>query len=157
MRDGSCPICGERFASAVFGGPMACVIEGGDRCVRRGFERLERLVKAKDAELAEKNARVLYLEGLINTPHTDEFFEAVRIEAAHQVERFGADDGDKSPTAWFWLLSWLAGKSLHAWKAEDTEKMKHHIISSAACLLNWFRHVVGDDGEMRPGIKEPTT
>ncbi len=132
-----------------------CSSSGAEACVRLGFERLERLVALKDTELAEKNARLLELEGRINTPHTDDWFEAVRLEAAHQVERFGATDGDKEPPAWFWLLSWLAGKALHAWRDGDQEKMKHHLVSSGACLLNWFRHMVGDSAVMRPGIADP--
>ncbi len=152
-----CPICGEFPTYAVPAGAMSCIIEGGDRCVRRGFDRLERLVTSKDSELATKNARLLELEGRINTPHTDDWFEAVRLEAAHQVERFGATDGDKDGPAWFWLLSWLAGKALHAWKDGDSEKMKHHLVSSSACLLNWWRHVAGEAPapSMRPGIADP--
>ncbi|WP_458865021.1 hypothetical protein, partial [Enterococcus faecium] len=29
------------------------------------------------------------LDALINTPHTDEWFDAVRLEAAHQIQRWG--------------------------------------------------------------------
>lgn len=113
--------------------------------------------KILEADNFALKARVLELEGRINTPHTDDWFEAVRFEAAHQIERFGATDGDKGPPAWFWLLSYLAGKVLHAWKEGDHEKMKHHIVSSAACLLNQFRHMDGEAPapSMRPGIADP--
>lgn len=135
---------------------MACIIEGGDRCVRRGFERLERLVKAKDTELAAKNARLLELEGRINTPHTAEWLEAVQLEAAHQVERFGAKhDAGKQPQDWFWLIGYLAGKALASAIVGDDEKAKHHTISTGACLLNWFRQLTGDSNRMRPGIADP--
>lgn len=151
-----CAICGELPTRAVPAGAMACVIEGGDRCVRRGFERLERLVKLKDAELAEKNARLLELEGRINTPHTDDWFEAVRLEAAHQIERFGVKhDAGKNPQDWFWLLGFLAGKANASATLGDDEKAKHHTISSGAMLLNWFRQLSGDSMEMRPGIADP--
>lgn len=96
-------------------------------------------------------ARVAELEALIDTPHTTEFFEAVRMEAAHQVKRWGVDrDAGKEPHDWFWLLGFLAGKAL-----SKPEKRRHHIISSAAALLNWFRAETGDSDAMRPGIEPP--
>lgn len=101
-------------------------------------------------------ARVLELEGRINTPHTDDWFEAVRLEAAHQVERFGAKhDAGKAPQDWFWLLGYLAGKALASTLTGDDEKAKHHTISSGAALLNWFRQLTGDSNAMRPGIADP--
>lgn len=152
-----CPVCGllDRFSTR--SGQSSCDDCGGNECVRRGYQRLSYLVETKDAELAAKNARLLELEGRINTPHTDDWFDAVRLEAAHQIERFGATDGDKEAPAWFWLLSWLSGKALHAWKDGDSEKMKHHVVSSSACLLNWHRHLSGyaEKSGMRPGIADP--
>lgn len=98
-------------------------------------------------------ARVQELEALINTPHTDEWFEAVRLEAAHQVERWGSShDEGKQPADWFWLLGYLGQKAMTAAMAGDETKARHHTISSAAMLLNWFRAIVGDTNAMRPGI-----
>ncbi len=137
-------------------GAFSCRVEGDYACIRRGFERLERLVALKDDELAEKNARLLELEGRINTPHTDDWFEAVRLEAAHQVERWGTEhDQGKAPTDWLWLIGWLVGKSCTSAVKGDVEKAKHHTISTGACLLNWFRALAGDSSEMRPGIADP--
>lgn len=57
--------------------------------------------------------RVAELEALINTPQTADFFQAVRLEAAHQQERWGtAHDQGKEPNDWFWLLGYLGGKAL---------------------------------------------
>lgn len=104
-------------------------------------------------QLAQALARVQELEGLINTPHTDEWFEAVRLEAAHQIERWGdSHDGGKAPADWFWLLGYLGQKAMTAAQAGDETKARHHTISSAAMLLNWFRAIVGDSNAMRPGI-----
>src|SRR5574342_924622 len=101
-------------------------------------------------------ARVLELEGLINTPHTDDWIKAVQLEAAHQVERWGAaHDEGKAPADWFWLLGYLGGKALASAVKGDSEKAKHHMVSSGAVLLNWFRHVTGDSQTMRPGIATP--
>lgn len=105
--------------------------------------------------LNEDNRRlreeVAWLINLINTPRTDDFLEAVRLEAAHQIERWGSEhDAGKTPADWFWLIGFLAGKAMHF-----PEKRKHHIISSAAALMNWFRAVEGISNAMRPGIIPP--
>ncbi len=91
--------------------------------------------KAKGEELAE-------LQALINCPHNDDWFEGTRIEAAHQRERWGSEhDDSKSPEDWFWLVGYLAGKCLRASIEGDTEKAKHHTISTAAAMLNWYRQI----------------
>lgn len=123
-------------------------------------EALSKAIGAHAAQLETDNAalkaRVLELEGRINTPHTDDWFEAVKLEAAHQVERWGTKhDEGKTPADWFWLLGYLGGKALASAIAGDVEKAKHHTISSGAVLLNWFRRIAGDSSEMRPGIADP--
>lgn len=113
-------------------------------------------------------ARIVELERAINTPHTDEFFLSVRMEAAHQIERWGSEhDEGKKPTDWLFLVGHLASKAAtyqtlsnrETWAStealKDFSKAKHHVISSAAALLNWFRAMTGDSSAMRPGIKEP--
>jgi hypothetical protein len=96
------------------------------------------------------------LRTLINTPRIDDFLEAVRLEAAHQAERFGVvHDGGKAPSDWFWLLGFLSGKALAAAVKGDTDKALHHCISSAAVLLNWHAHLSGARRGMRPGIAPP--
>ena len=81
------------------------------------------------------------LKKLIWTPHTEVFLEAVRIEAAHQRERWGdAHDKLKEDQDWFWNLGWLAGKAV---RFENQEKRLHHIVTSAALLLNWHRFAKG--------------
>lgn len=101
-------------------------------------------------------ARVRELEALIDTPQTDDFFTAVNLEAAHQQERWGADhDAGKEPHDWFWLLGYLSGKAIAAFGKGDKDKGLHHIISSAACLLNWHRNATGTATAMRPGIMPP--
>lgn len=91
------------------------------------------------------------LNGLINSPHTEDFLEAVRLEAAHQRERWGSEHDDgKADTDWFWLIGYLAGKAIH-----KPEKQLHHIITTAAACLNWHAARSGADTRMRPGIEEP--
>jgi len=97
--------------------------------------------KPFDAHIREENdqlrAEVERLKKLIWTPHTEDFLEAVRIEAAHQRDRWGDDhDKLKQDLDWYWTLSWLAGKAV---RFESQEKRLHHIITSAALLLNWHR------------------
>jgi hypothetical protein len=100
------------------------------------------------AEITRLLARVQELEALINTPHTAEFLEAVRLEAAHQRERWsGEHDAGKTDADWFWLIGYLCGKALY-----KPEKQVHHIITTAAALLNWHAAKTGSDTRMRPGI-----
>jgi hypothetical protein len=93
-------------------------------------------------ELLNENER---LNGLINTPETDDFLRGVQLEAAHQVQRWGyAHDRSKSAENWFWLVGYLAGKALRAAISADQEKAKHHTISSAAALKNWHSAISND-------------
>lgn len=110
--------------------------------------------------VADRNARILYLEGLINTPHTDDFVRALQLEAAHQIELWGVEhDAGKRPEDWISLVVYLLGKATKAHYDSDAEKLKHHIITVAAVGLNWFRALTGDSNVMRPGVgplEDPT-
>lgn len=100
-------------------------------------------------EIAERE--IIRLDDLINTPHTAQFLEAVKLEAVHQRERWAAEhDAGKTDADWFWLIGYLAGKALH-----KPEKQVHHIITTAAALLNWHAAKTGADTRMRPGIAPP--
>ena len=92
----------------------------------------------------------------LNTPEVDNFVEGITREAAHQVERWGAEhDAGKTPADWFWLVGYLAGKALTACLTGDRAKALHHCVSSAAALANWHRSINGQPTAMRPGI-DPT-
>ena len=67
------------------------------------------------------------------------------LEAAHQIDRWGADhDAGKTPWDWFWTVGYLAQKAASAALAGDTDKAKHHTISTSALLLNWHRRLSGE-------------
>lgn len=109
-----------------------------------------------DARLQTVRIIEMAIEATINTPEIEQFLAAVSLEAGHQVERWGTKDRQgKAPADWFWLLGYLAGKALAASNAGDVAKHKHHIISSAAVLLNWHRFAAGSYPSMRPGIATP--
>lgn len=92
------------------------------------------------------------LREALNTPELDDFAAGVVSEAQHQRERWGAEhDAGKAPEDWFWLIGYLAGKALHAAKAGDFDKTRHHTISTAAALANWHAAITGRT-TMRPGI-----
>lgn len=94
------------------------------------------------------------LNALINTPHTHDFLEAVKLEMPHQRERWGTEhDGGKTPADWFWLVGHLAGKAVHAFYTGNTDKAKHHVITTGAALGNWFLAITGENTSMRPGIE----
>ncbi|WP_447727261.1 hypothetical protein [Sphingomonas koreensis] len=96
------------------------------------------------------------LSQLINTPETEDFTSAVKLEAAHQRDRWGTDhDAGKSPFDWFWLIGYLAQKAAASAVAGDGEKAKHHTISTAAALANWHLALLGAEKSMRPGIDPP--
>lgn len=132
-----------------------------------GVDMTLRAAAAELTRLAEENAR---LDNLINNPHTNNFLEDVRLEAAHQRERWAAEhDAGKTSADWFWLVGYLAGKALTAssavdesglsmhsarWLKTQTDKALHHIITTAAVLLNWHAARTGADTRMRPGISD---
>lgn len=102
---------------------------------------------AKYEEYVRVRTEAARLDALINNPHTDDFLEAVRLEAAHQRERWAADgDAGKTDADWFWLVGYLGGKALM-----KPEKLLHHIITTAAACLNWHAHRTGASTVMRPG------
>jgi hypothetical protein len=107
-----------------------------------------------DLELA--HAEIARLKALLNTPQTRDWCEAVKVEAAHQRERWGADhDAGKTPADWFWLVGYLAGKALAAAYGGDEGSFRlamHHTISAGAALANWHAALSGADTRMRPGI-----
>ena len=93
------------------------------------------------------------LNALLNTPEIEDFDKAVPLESAHQIERWGAQhDAGKNPEDWFWLVGYLAGKALAAFKTNDLTKAKHHCISASAALRNWHAHIRSGQSEMRPGV-----
>ena len=82
--------------------------------------------------------RVDELQALINSPHTADFLEAVKLEFAHQRERWGADhDAEKAPYDWVWLIAYLVTKAAVSADMGHRQKALHHTISSAAALLSW--------------------
>lgn len=118
------------------------------RAICRRGGKLERSDILFFGEVADK---IDYFDEQINTPHTAEFLEAVHLEAIHQRERWGSEyDTGKTDADWFWLVGYLAGKALH-----KPEKQVHHIITTAAALLNWHAAKTGTDTRMRPGIETP--
>jgi hypothetical protein len=113
---------------------------------------MKHLTEAEHAELIAAREERDRLKAMINSPELHRFLLAVRIEAIHQVERWGtAHDRAKRPADWFWLVGYLAGKALHAAIAADAEKALHHCISSAAALYNWHCAIKGLDVRMCPG------
>ena len=104
-----------------------------------------------------EQAAAVKLRAMLDTPETEEFDQALPLEAAHQVKHWGSQhDAGKNPEDWFWLIGYLAGKALAAHKSGDELKAKHHCISAAAALRNWHAHIRSGQTTMRPGIEAPT-
>ena len=103
--------------------------------------------------VAASETELVRLQALLNTPETEDWFAGARLEAVHQIERWGTQhDVGKTPWDWFWLIGYLAQKAAAAAAEGDVAKAKHHTISTAAALLNWHRHLSGESTSMRPGI-----
>lgn len=134
-----------------------------DRFEREVAVHLDRLQLAhaeRDALQAQAAAATAPLQveidrltALINTPGTEEFFVSVRLEAAHQVVRWGVEhDAGKRPEDWITLFMYLLGKAAKAHFDGDRAKLEHHVITVAAVALNWHRHMTGVSMLMRPGV-----
>src|SRR5205809_2292724 len=113
-------------------------------------------IQLNQSEL-EEIEKLCPIRNLIHTPHTDDFMQAVPLEAAFQIDHWGTshDDG-KTSLDFFWLIGFLAQKVVVSLDKTDSEKAKHHCISVAAVMLNWYRRIAGDENCFRPGISEPT-
>lgn len=78
----------------------------------------------------------------LNIPEVIDFIEAIKIEAAHQQEKWKKTDPEKTDADWFWLIGWLGGKAVmdpHE-PADDRmpiERKLHRIITVAAAAYNW--------------------
>ena len=89
---------------------------------------------------------------LLYTPEIQDFVTAVKLETAHQRDRWGSDyDLGKKASDWFWLVGYLAGKALSAAITGNLDKAKHHCISTAAACCNWHAALSGTYTNMQPG------
>ena len=87
-----------------------------------------------EERIAEVEAEVVRLTGILNTPLYREFLEAVEREAAYQENRQEEyRDDEKSATDWYLTLGFLAGKARAAHLGGDWPKALHHTVSSAVC------------------------
>ena len=122
---------------------------------RTKTKKLDRL----DAEIEElriardrAEAEAERFRALISRPYVGLWADEVVVEAAHQRERWpSAEDAKKTPAAWFWLVGYLAGKALAAAEAGDTDKLRHHTVSTAAVLAHWAAYAKGDETVYAPG------
>jgi DNA repair exonuclease SbcCD ATPase subunit len=111
-----------------------------DYALRLATETAKRI--GLQSELDRVKEKYAELNGLVNTPHTDNFLDAVRLEAAYQRSTREEDDRKKTPEEWFWTLGYLAGKVIRP--GQTKEKELHHIVTSAALCMNWHRHASGE-------------
>jgi hypothetical protein len=150
---------GQRESLEMIANRIGQILSGGASWLLNETAKIAAVELARLRREAEDNASVAVilraendrLRALINNPHTDDFLAAVRLEAAHQQERWGSEhDAGKTDADWFWLVGYLAGKAI-----TKPEKQLHHIITTAAALLNWHAHKTGASTGMRPGILPP--
>ena len=141
-----CGFCNKPMECGLMSNPPMCI-----RCLEHRHDKLYLADLEQSVELARLRERVRELEGLINAPEILDFEKAVKLEAAHQRERWGSDhDAGKTDADWFWLIGYLAGKSLHNPGGEQEKKL-HRIVTVAAAACNWHAATLGKTN-MRPGI-----
>jgi hypothetical protein len=111
-------------------------------------EEIENLTR----KLADERMEHSRLKELLGRPEIDDFWDGIVLEAAHQRQRWGdAHDRGKSAENWYWLVGYLAGKALRAAIEGDQDKARHHTISTAAALFQWWKaisaspHGIGSD------------
>lgn len=129
-RQGPCPKLHEWGESA---------FEKQRSAARRWKHLAKRLRVRLENQTYFSNCEINRLRELLNNPLTNEFFEAVKIEVAHQKERWVNTDSVKTDADWFWLIGYLAGKAM--WNPGDDsskEKRLHRIITVAAAAYNWW-------------------
>ena len=90
------------------------------------------------------------LDERLNSPEIQEFIDGLRIEAAHQRERWKDSDTSKENADFFWLLGWLGGKAVHdphepGDKRSTKERRLHRIIAVAAAAYNWHQAVLAKE------------
>lgn len=91
-----------------------------------------------DSEVVWLAEHAILLDKMINTPEIEDFSKGVIYEAAHQLGKWGEDDFNTYTHAdWFWVVGYLSAKALENFKAGDSVKGQHHLITSAAVLAHW--------------------
>jgi hypothetical protein len=94
-----------------------------------------------EAENAKLWQEINRLNLLINSPQTESFVEAVRVEAAHQVRYWGtARDANKRTEDWVTMIVCLLGKAFNF--NGDRDKLLQHVITLAAICLNWHSRII---------------
>ncbi len=104
--------------------------------------RLNAFAKELIASHCASLTEVTRLQELINNPELGSFLHGVRIESAHQREKWGEEhDHKKSPGDWSMLLDRIKGKQCQAVWDGDLDKLCHHLITMAAICFNYHRQV----------------
>ena len=103
------------------------------------------LENARTDLIESLQAEIKSIKESINTTQIDDFWAAVRNEAAFQVKKWGdVFDKEKPELDWLWLIGYLATKATQAKRYDDPDKYKHHIITTAAACFNWHTAAMKD-------------
>lgn len=100
------------------------------------------------------------LDKKINTPEIYDIIEAIKLEAAHQRQRWTWNDANKIDADWLALIVYLGSKAHY--NPSDTagnrpiEKKLHRIITVAAAAMNWHA-AVKDHHERTRSVPETGT
>lgn len=89
------------------------------------------------------------LTELLNNPEIEDFIKGVRLEASHQLERWGIDREESAPPHHFILVfNKILGKMAVDIFNKDIDKFKHHCIAVAAEMHNIHRQTKKESTEI---------
>lgn len=94
-------------------------------------------LESRDQKIGELETEIARLNKLLNTPQVVDFIEAMKVEVAHQREKWGeAHDSAKDPANWALLFQYILGKQATAVYDQNWSKYLHHLITLAAICAN---------------------
>lgn len=141
---GSAVLC--EILGAVTDTPDYSTVDHVDRAIERLLtHRTSTWPEADRSLLQSWFDEVARLRAVIETPENDDFIVGVSIEAEYQCRKHGVDNGlaARNWTQWLWVAGYLLNKAVAACQRDDTEKGKHHLVTTAALLKNWHNVLIG--------------
>ncbi len=104
----------------------------------------DKLLKDYITDITSLKKRIESLENKINTPHFGDFNEALKVEMAHHLDRWG-DESLKYPAHFQSVISYISGKLIKAIWNNDIKKYEHHLITIAAVCGTAHKYLMDEN------------
>lgn len=89
----------------------------------------------------------LIMAHIINTPHTVEFENAMKVEMVHHTQRWG-DERGVPPHHFMLVLQMISGKLAMAVLEKDAVKFEHHLITLTAVSGTFHKYFYTEGSEV---------